>query len=169
MPARNQPWVRDIIRQKSHILRHVTSRENALSILKSKTIHGAYRSNKNGEGFPHFIYDGWNAGLNYLPHGNEVTLFFQSNLPARYRGEGNKLPEAGFLEIYSLISNPHRPWQCSIHPESEPLIFISAENWEPNTKWHDGFPIGRSLDAKLKIETYKASKEKRKIRANFWM
>lgn len=169
MPARNQPWVRDIVNRKTHILWHQTSRQCALSILETGYIHGAYLGRKSGEAFPHFIYEGWPTGQNWLPYGDEITLIFQSSLPARYKGEGELIPEKGYLEVYSSCLSPERPWQCSIHPDSEPLKFIGCKHWRPNTSWHDWFPIGRSLDKKLNDETLRAAREKRKISGAFWV
>lgn len=163
MPARNKSWVTEIINRKKHTLLHLTSRECALSILKQRRIHGKPLGFL--EDFAHFTYKGWPTKTNILPNNGEVTLLFTTDLPARYRGQGNMFPEKGFLEIYSLVGN-NSPWQCCIHPDSEPLTFCGITNWEPNLSWSDRIPFCKSLDKNLFDESRRAFKERRKIRAS---
>lgn len=159
-----QSWLQQILARTAHVLLHQTDRECALSILQSGRIHGRTCFDEtNTEAYPHFLYEGWPLNRNNLSVRNEITLVFECDLPARYRGLGPDVPEPGFLEIYTVGTEP---WQCCIHPESSPLSFIDAREWEGCTAWHDWFPLGQTLDARLNREVEKAKNEQRAISAS---
>ena len=157
------PWFRDTLIQNRHVLLHRTDCDRALSILRSGSIRGCdFYTSAATEAYPHFVHALWPSVYNRLDVADEITLMFSCELPARYRGEGNNLPESGWLEIYSRGVDP---WQCCIHPKSSPLTFVGASDWVPQLQWHDRFPFRRSLDAKLNAEIEQASREERLISA----
>lgn len=160
-----QPWLRKIASSTEHILIHVTSRERALSILQEGRIHGSDLHGPSAtEAYPHFTVEGWPPIYNYLDVAAEITLQFSCQLPARYRGEGTETPERGWLEVYARGVDP---WQCCLHPDSPSISFVGAKSWRPSLAWHDPFPFGRTLDAKLDREIKQATREQRKIALAF--
>ncbi len=106
-----------------HSLIHLTSWERAVCILEQGRIHGSpgFRASST-EAYPHFLMAGWH-NVNWLPVPHEVTLYFRCRLPARHRGEGNLVPEPGWLEVFSIQGTP---WQCSLHPDSPALELDSV-------------------------------------------
>lgn len=157
MPLTEPTWMKPIKAQKNHVLLHDTSLENAIGILTSLQIFGSGGFDHcSTEAYPHFICEGWSRGGNWLPVNAEVSMVFGCNLPARWRGEGNDIPEPGWLEVYSIQGEP---WQCSIHPDSPPLSFLGVRNCTLRQTWHDFFPVGRSLQGRL-LRAAKHAKEK---------
>ncbi len=95
-------WFAEIDRKSRHTIQHDTSFDRALSILKQREIHGVPGWHSSHEGFPHFIYAGWKQ-TNHLPTKCPIRLEFVVERPARFRGEGTDLPQAGYLEVYRKL------------------------------------------------------------------
>jgi hypothetical protein len=110
-----------------HRLVHWTNWERALAILEQRSIRGLGTPPLNLESFPHLLIEGW-RNVNELPVTPQVALHFRCRLPARHRGEGTLLPEPGWLEVYSIQGTP---WQCSVHPESDPLKLVGLQPAKP--------------------------------------
>jgi hypothetical protein len=117
-------WFDEIERATVHEIYHDTSFERACGILRQRRIHGVPGWHSSHEGFPHFMYGGWQQ-FNCLPVPNEIRLTFKTQRPARLRGRGNSLPEPGFLEVYESLSGDL--WQCSLHPHGGDLIFVDSK------------------------------------------
>jgi len=122
--TREPQWFAEIGQRSRHRLLHDTSFDRALSILCKRQIHGVPGWYSSHEGFPHFIYEGWNQENN-LPTVREIRLEFEVERPARFRGEGTDLPRPGYVEVYQNLLGD--PWQCSLHPEGNPLRFIGSD------------------------------------------
>lgn len=127
MSSKEPDWVADIAKNNRHRLFHDTSFERTLGILKTREIFGGYGQGRIHESYAHFCYEGW-YNFNYLPirgeHGR-IRLFFEVSVPVRYRGQGNQIPEPGWLELYATLADT--PWQCCLHPESGSLTFVGSE------------------------------------------
>ena len=118
----SQPWCANMLAASVHTLHHATDHKSAVSILHSRTIHGSGSDGTHLEAYPHFVAAKWPPVFNGLPVRHEVTLVFECHLQARAK-DANDMPKADYLEIYGALDEP---WQCCIHPDSPPLIFIEA-------------------------------------------
>lgn len=162
---RSQPWFKQMEQQRAHVLLHRTDCQRAFSILNARRIHGcAWSSPDATEAYPHFVNEDWPPIYNRLDVRWEITLRFLCSLPARYRGEGPLVPEEGWLEVYARGVDP---WQCCLHPDSPPLLFLGVTDWTPKLAWHDFCPIGRTEDSTLHREVERACNVRREIFAAF--